>query len=217
MVPTGTENGGVRTSKQCVKHLTPEGKPHDGPHSLRVYAKVDTSTIKADALTLEAVPTSETVEGLTERTRDELQQKIDAYVLAAHKAWSEAGKLSGFNEVIKAGAGQRFFMAPNEVAAYRSLLRRAAAFHVANGIPIHVRVIPPKVHTDGRSMLYWIAVDKRELSDEAKAKAKAKREATAAKKAAADKAAADAKAKAEADAKAKAEADKRPTPAAPRR
>jgi hypothetical protein len=114
------------------------------------------------------VPSGEKVEGLTERTRDEVQKKVDADVLAAHKQWTEAGKPSGFNEAIAKGAGQRYFINPDHAAAFRSLLRRAAAFHTAEGTAIHVRIIPPKRHQDGRTMLYWIATDKREKKEDAK-------------------------------------------------
>lgn len=157
LVPQGTEEGGQKVTKPCVK--TPG---HDGPHSSRVYNKIDTSAISLDMLAPETVPSGEKVEGLTERTRDEVQQKVDADVLAAHKQWTEAGKPSGFNEAIAKGAGQRYFINPEHAAAFRSLLRRAAAFHTAEGTPIHVRIIPPKRHQDGRTMLYWIATDKRE-------------------------------------------------------
>jgi hypothetical protein len=168
LVPQGTEDGGKKVSKPCVK------KPgHDGPHTARVYSKVDTSVVSLDALNaLEVVPTAEKVEGLTERVRDDLQKKVDGIVLTAHKLWTEAGKPSGFNEAIAKGAGQRFFIDPDQAPAYRSLLKRAAAFHTLEGTPMHVRIIPPKRHQDGRTMLYWIAIDKREQKADAKPEVK---------------------------------------------
>lgn len=181
MIPTGTESNGIKVSKPCMKD-----QGHDGEHSLRNYSKVDTSVIKLDAMddALEPIPADERVEGLTERVRDERQQKADAHVLAAHKKWTEVGKPAGFQDAVNKGAGQRYFIEPNEADAYRALLKSAAKHHTANGTPIHVRVIPPKRHTDGRTMLYWIAVDKREETAEQKAKreaAKAKADAEKAK------------------------------------
>lgn len=189
MIPTGTESNGIKVSKPCVKDVG-----HEGEHSLRVYSKVDTSKISLDALdALEPIPSDEKIEGLTERTRDERQQKADAHVLAAHAAWVAAGKPAGFQDAVDKGAGQRYFIEPDEGPAYRALLKSAATFQTSQGHAVHVRVIPPKRHKDGRTMLYWIAVDKREETPEQKAK-RAANKAEAEKKAAAEKAKAEAEA-----------------------
>jgi hypothetical protein len=145
-----TKTGETKT-KPCIK-----AKDHSGLCSSRAETqKIDTSAV--DLIISEDVPTSEKLDVLTERTRDENQKRLDDRVPDAHKAWVAAGKLSGFNDNIKAGAARRERCKPEHVAAVRLMLRRTE--QVNSGI--HVRIAPPVTHVDGTKMLYWIAVDKK--------------------------------------------------------
>ena len=152
-VPQGTEKNGQKVTKPCIK---PKG--HEGNHSARKFTKIDTSVLEDNDLEADIVPGNVVLTGLTESgPRSEKQVKVDEQVKAAHEAWIKAGKPTNFNEAIKKGAARRHFVADaSHAPAVRKLLDSAANLH-----GIHVRKLPVKKHTDGRSMVYWMAVDKR--------------------------------------------------------
>lgn len=139
-------DGTVRDPKPCVKT-----KGHDGDHSWRVYTQIDTKGVTADMLeTYEAVPSDEIVEAVRETTRSAEQLIVDKHVKDSHESWVAAGKPKGFNDSPR----KKYFTAPDQADAVRAMLRRAASLH-----GVHVRIAPPKKHTDGRTMIYWVAVD----------------------------------------------------------
>jgi hypothetical protein len=144
---------GQTVSKPCIK-----AKNHTGVHSSRAQAeRIDTSVITADALISEEAPTDELLDVLTERVRSEAQQKLDARVAEGHKVWLAGGKLTGFNDCIKAGVARRERCKPEHVKAVRKMIQNTEQVNPG----VHVRIMPPKNHADGTKMLYWVAVDKK--------------------------------------------------------
>jgi hypothetical protein len=146
-----TTTGETRT-KPCLKARNHSG----GCSSRNTSARVDVSKVSADLLISEDAPTDEVLEQVQERTRSDVQKRLDARVAEGHAKWAAAGKLPGFNANIKAGAASRERCAPEHAVAVRAMLRRTESVNPG----VHVRIMPPKNHVDGTVMLYWIAVDK---------------------------------------------------------
>lgn len=149
-----TAKGDSKT-KPCVK-----AKGHSGPHSSRNQSeKVDISVLSGISLGVEEVPSEDILDVVTDRVRSEQQLQADKDVAAAHAKWTAAGKPTGFNDAIKKNAASRYKVAPEHVAAVRTLLRRAENAPGLKG-KVHVKVAPPKNHVDGSKMLYFVVVDK---------------------------------------------------------
>lgn len=161
-VQTGTVANGQKVSKPCIKV-----PGHDGHCSWRQYTRADTASVTTDMLsTLEDVPsdTQGDFAELDTAPRSATQQTIDAHVKDAHAKWAaiaEDKRPKTFDAAVKAGVAKRYTVAPENEAAFRSMLRNAARLH---GIAVK---IAPKLrkHVDGSTMLYWFAHDTRKRSD----------------------------------------------------
>jgi len=147
-VPQGTVDG-KPVSKPCVKDAG-----HDGEHSTRKYTKTPPVTLDMLA-SLEAVPSDESPAATL--VRDEVQQTVDGHVKANHDAWKAAGSpVLSLTQAIGKGLAMRYFIAPDTEAGFRKLLKAAGELH-----DVKVKIDPkPRKHVDGRTMLYWIAVNK---------------------------------------------------------
>jgi len=147
-VAQGTVDGKA-VSKPCVKDAG-----HEGEHSTRKYTKTPPVTLDMLA-SLEAVPSDESPAATL--VRDEVQQTVDGHVKANHDAWKAAGSpVLSLTQAIGKGLTMRYFITPDTEAGFRKLLKAAGELH-----DVKVKIDPkPRKHVDGRTMLYWIAVNK---------------------------------------------------------
>lgn len=133
---------------------------HEGDHRYRTSgAAAITKPLKevlgADAdlsAMFDDVPDDEVVQ-VKETVRDELQKAIDAKVLESYEAWVAKGKPAGFNDSPR----KRWIGAPDAAPAIRKALTNAGNFHKK-----HVKIAPNKTHESGRTMIYFVATDRRE-------------------------------------------------------
>jgi hypothetical protein len=152
---------GVKGTKPCVKDAG-----HEGKHSTRVYNAIDTSTITMDDVKVESFAANERVTVLTDPgTRSDIQKRIDADVLEAFNAWKSNGKPETLKGALAARyetngnqltVAKRYWVQPSQEAAWRKMLRSAAALH-----GIQVRIYPVQQHTSGRHQLPWFAREMR--------------------------------------------------------
>lgn len=143
---------GESVSKPCLK-----ARGHSGAHSSRnMQPAIDLSVLSSVSLDAQTVPAEELLEQVQERTRSTEQQRVDSDVANGHKLWIDAGQPTGINDAIKAGAAQRYVVAPEAAAAIRTLLRRAESVNPG----IHVKVPPVKKLRDGNVAVYFICVNK---------------------------------------------------------
>src|SRR5258707_1984173 len=147
-VAQGTGDGKA-VSKPCVKDAG-----HEGEHSTEKYRKTPPVTLDMLA-SLEAVTSDESPAATL--VRDEVQQTVDGHVKANHDAWKAAGSpVLSLTQAIGKGLAMRYFIAPDTEAGFRKLLKAAGELH-----DVKVKIDPkPRKHVDGRTMLYWIAVNK---------------------------------------------------------
>lgn len=154
--------GGETKTKACVKAKGHEGSVDGSKCSSRAQnQKVDLSVLADVELSAEEVPASDLLDVLTERVRDAQQLRTDADVALGWDKWKKAGKPTGINDAIAKGAASRYLVAPEQVAAVRTVLRRAENAPELKG-KVHVKIPPVKTHTSGKKMIYFIVVDKRE-------------------------------------------------------
>ena len=160
----------------------------EGDKEKRTRAKApDTSKINVDAIQGAALAAPSLIAAsVPERARSDAQKAMDAVATRAYDAWLKAGKPTLWQKTPVV----TYFLTPEEVPAYRYLIRRACDIvEPAEGSPgVRVRFGNEFTLTEaqakeidrpsdaGKTVLAWTAIDKRNLPEPAKKDDKAKQD-----------------------------------------
>ena len=163
--------------------MMPEVKPEVKPEAAEAAEKkerkrIDVSVVSAALLeeSFDSFEEDETVMVLSNRERSETQIAVDAKVKAAHEAWIAAGKPDNMKDSLAAklpadvkeklgvkGVVQRFFVSPETVDAYKTLLDNSGRF-----LGLQVKKYPvQKDSRTGRNMLPFVVKDRRDYKSRA--------------------------------------------------
>jgi hypothetical protein len=154
----------VKAAPVEVKSVAGDTKPEitgdakgDAETEKKTRKRVDTSVVTLDDAESVTFAPTERVALLSNTERSDVQIKIDIQVKAAYDRWVEAGKPEMLKDAIKARCAERFFVTPENVEAFMALLDNAGRLH-----GVQIRKYPVQVHAEtGRTMLPWVARDRR--------------------------------------------------------
>jgi hypothetical protein len=159
-------SGGKRKEYAALTAMVPEGADEEAAKTAPMFSFDD-------------VPDDEEVTGVRETERSAEQKEIDVRVLAAHEAWTAAGKPSEFNSpsvTVKDGDGndvkvtprKRIMFAPGNAETVAAMMDKAARFHGVN-----VRLVGPRHHESGNHFYFYVVKDKTAKRSGAQANANA--------------------------------------------
>jgi hypothetical protein len=134
---------------------TPETEAPAESNGKRKYVRKVLTPPPVDALVTEDVPEDEWASHpltATGAERDPAQKIIDDHVVAAYKAWSEAGKPD-----VRRSPRKRFAVQPDHAPAIRAMLAKAATLH-----GVTVKLSPSAHDQHGREIIVFSARDKAE-------------------------------------------------------